>query len=106
VAVNTLFGEDQLVIPAGTKSGTKLELQTKGPLHTYSVHIHVPTLEELTFAEIKHLRSIYFEEERNNLNDVFNRTVCSVVHIELPTKWNLFRKDLYNASIGKIMGRK
>lgn len=92
VFVNTLYGEDQLVIPPGTSDGTVLELETLDPKHTFTVRIHIARSDKQTSWGYNLYRELQQEQQRVE-------SVCRVVGYSTHSKGAMRRRELYRVTL-------
>ena len=92
VFVNTLYGEDQLVIPPGTSDGTVLELETLDPKHTFTVRIHIARSDKQTSWGYNLYRELQQEQQRVE-------SVCRVVGYSTQSKGAMRRRELYRVTL-------
>ena len=91
VYVPTLFGEDQLVIPPGTKDGTVLEMSLD-PKHNFTVRIAVPLHKKQTSWGYRLYRDLQNEQQHVE-------NVCSVVSMTPPSSKTMRRREVFRLTI-------
>jgi len=91
VYVPTLFGEDQLVIPPGTKDGTVLEMSLD-PKHNFTVRIAVPLHKKQTSWGYRLYRDLQNEQQHVE-------NVCRVVSMTSPSNKTMRRREVFRLTI-------